>query len=287
MGPEVNTLTRISPSQYGRLLSCPYRTLLERSPEGKAILAQPGKGGGAAGAMGNIVHKVLEAANRGKVQTVASFDLFWQQELVAQEAKLIAEGRSQLVPLAYRARGYAVTKLLLKCLLLNGDIPWPPVVPEPGLPLGPEQTLTDSSNTIRGQVDLVRRGPTGRLEIVDYKTGRIFHFNAADEEAPEVKREFVWQLRLYAALLHERTGQWPERLLVVDLAGGEHPVSFTQDQCLELLAATRSLLTEINVAVDRSEAESLARPAAETCGNCKMQQLCEPHAHWMSMEDET
>lgn len=287
MGPEVNTLTRISPSQYGRLLSCPYRTLLEHSPEGKAILAQPGKGGGAASAMGNIVHKVLEAANRGKVQTVTGFELFWQQELRVQEAKLIAEGRPQLVPLAYRARGYAVTKLLLKCLLLNGDTPWPPVVPEPGLPLGPEQTFTDNSNTIRGQVDLVRRGPTGRLEVVDYKTGRIFQFNSVDEEAAEVKREFVWQLRLYAALLHERTGQWPERLLVADLAGGEHPVSFTQDQCLELLAAARSLLAAVNAAVNRSEAESLARPSAETCANCKVQQLCEPHANWMIMENGT
>ena len=278
MPVTLQPLATLSPSQYGRLLGCPYQVLLERSAEGKAVLGT-GRGGGGAGAVGTIVHGVLEKANRTGIRNEAEFETAWQHQLAAQEARLMKEGLQHLVPLAYRARGYAVTKLLLSWLLLGRQVVVE--VPEQGLPLGPEQRLSDSTGRISGIADLIRRGMAGGLEILDYKTGQIFKQQVAEGMPVEIKSEYIMQLQLYAALLHEHTGQWPERLLIADLAGGEYPVAFTASQCATLLAAAQQLHRQLNEAIVLDEAATFAVPAAARCASCQVQALCEPHAAWI------
>ena len=59
--------------------------------------------------------------------------------------------------------------------------------------------------TLRGQIDLVIKGPDGRLKIVDYKTSRI--------EASEVEKkaaDYELQLRIYALALRDLFGRAPD-----------------------------------------------------------------------------
>lgn len=279
MGVVVQELATLSPSQYGRILRCPYQVLLEKSVEGRAALAAPGMGAGGAGPLGTIIHGVLETAHKIGINDAAAFAAAWQQHLKAQEAALIKRNQQYLVPLAYRAKNYAVRKLLLRWLVLG-------MQPEhqatgqhaAGAPLGPEQRLTDATGRISGIADLIRQGPDGALEILDYKTGRIFSEAAEDGASETVKEEYALQLRLYAALLHEQAGRWPVRLLLVDLAGGEHQVSFTHEQCSELMQSARNMHQKINAAVSNGKAVDLAKPSLLVCAACRMQPFCEPYS---------
>lgn len=278
MGVVVQELATLSPSQYGRILRCPYQVLLEKSVEGRAALAAPGMGAGGAGPLGTIIHGVLETAHRTGINDSAAFELAWKRQLKAQEASLVKRNQQHLVPLAYRAKNYAVRKLMLRWLVLGIQPEQHTIGQHEGrVPLGPEQRLTDITGRISGIADLIRQGSSGALEILDYKTGRIFS-ESGRENAPDIlKEEYTLQLRLYAALLHEQAGMWPERLLLVDLAGGEHQVSFSHEQCADLIQDARNLYQQVNAAVSVGRAADLARPSLSLCAACRMQHLCEPY----------
>ncbi|UYZ58041.1 RecB family exonuclease [Hymenobacter latericus] len=269
-------LTSISPSQFVRLQRCAYQVLLERSSEGKTLLAVSGSGlgPGGAGPLGTIIHKVLETANTSGISTVADFEAEWNKQVEYQEAELIKKQQQHLVPLAYRAHQYAVRKLLL-CWMLTGRSKQ-----ASSAPLGVEQWLADSHGIVRGVADLIRRNAAGNLEVVDYKTGRITEPDAESPEpdARKIKPEYVTQLQLYAALLHESSGEWPISMLLADLAGNEYPVAGSLQECSFLLAAAHALFKEVNNQVAAGHSEQLARPATEVCHGCQVKQLCEPYA---------
>lgn len=268
--------TTLSPSQYGRALACPYQFLLAKTSEAQALTGTIGSGGAAA--VGTIVHGMLERAAAADLSTPVAFETAWQQLLTQQEARLSKDGAAHLVPLAYRARGYAVSKLLLSWHLAARPTP----APTPSgtiLPLGSEQRLTDLSGCISGIADLIRMGADGP-EIVDYKTGPIFQFNVKAEV--EIKPAYAQQLQLYAALLHEKTNCWPTRLLLADLAGNEHEVSFTESACLHLLDEARQLLAQMKSAVAAGNPESLAVPGVEQCRFCQVRPLCKPFESWLA-----
>lgn len=269
---------KLSPSQYHRASSCPYQFLLAKTPEARALAGIGGSGGAAA--VGTIVHALLEQSATTDLSSSAVFEAAWQQQLAQQEARLLKQGSTHLLPLAYRARGYAVTKLLLQWYLV-AQLPLAPVPPGSSLPFGAEKTLTDSSGHISGIADLVRVGPTGP-ELVDYKTGPIFVYS--NEEEAEIKPAYVQQLHLYAALFFEQTGQWPAQLLLADLSGQEHAVVFTPATCLQLLTDAQQLLAQMVSAVADDDPESLAQPSLAQCQYCQVRPLCRPFATWNAQQ---
>lgn len=271
---------RLSPSQYFRASTCPYQLLLARTTEAQALPGVAGSGGAAA--VGTIVHGVLEQAATADLSTAAAFEGAWQTQLAHKEASLLRDGAGHLLPLVYRARGYAVTKLLLRWYLAKYQAP---AVPPPGsaLPLGPEQRLADDSGTVTGVADLIRLG-VGGPEILDYKTGPIFSSNG--EMKAEIKPAYAQQLQLYAALFYEQTKTWPTRLLLADLAGNEHEVSFTEIDCLRLLNSARELLSQMQAAVAANEPAHLAIPGIEQCRYCQVRALCSPFEAWAAQLGE-
>jgi ATP-dependent exoDNAse (exonuclease V) beta subunit len=268
--------TKLSPSQYGRALACPYQFLLAKTSEAQVLAGTMSSGGAAA--VGTIVHGILERAATTDLSTPAAFETAWQQLLTQQEARLLKDGPVHLVPLAYRARSYAVTKLLLRWHLAARPTPTP-APSGTSLPFGPEQRLTDLSGCISGIADLIRPGTNGP-EIVDYKTGPIFQLNA--EAEAEIKPAYAQQLQLYAALFHEKTSRWPTRLLLADLTGNEHEVSFTESACLQLLDEARWLLAQMKSAIAAGSPESLAVPGIEQCRFCQVRPLCMPFEAWLA-----
>jgi len=222
----------------------------------------------------------LEQANLIGIKDEAAFEAVWQQQLVVQEAQLVKKQQGYLVPLAYRARNYAVRKMLVRWLIV-GKNPSPTGDPT-GSVEGAEKKLTDRTGVVSGTADLIRRQATGELEILDYKTGRIMEQPVSEATAPEVKEEYVLQLRLYAALLYEQEGKWPARLLIADLAGGEHEVAFTQEECMDLLVSALQHHKHLNIAVAQGRAVEVAKPSAALCTACAMRPLCEPYAEWLA-----
>jgi hypothetical protein len=265
---------RISPSQYFRVLACPYQSLLAATTEAQFLPGMFGSGGAAE--VGTIVHGMLKRAASTDLTDKVAFESAWQELLSEKEADLIRDGASHLVPIAYRANSYAVTKLLLSWYLAM----MPKAAPFPTdseIPFGAEKWLSDSSGSVGGIADLIRLGFDGP-EIVDYKTGAIFQLSATDE--PEIKPAYAQQLQLYAALLHERTGHFPAHLFLADLTGKEHEVEFTQSGCLQLLNKARHLLTQMKAAVNAGNPESLAMPSKDHCRYCQVRPLCSPYSVW-------
>lgn len=269
-------LNTISPSQYGKMSQCPYQILLEQSNEGKALKIQSGRGPSGMGALGTIIHRVLEAANRKGIPDEIGFEAEWQHWLKIEEAKLMRRQCNHLIPLAFNARNYAVRKLLLFWLVV-GKKPLFSERENTGLPVGPEKRLIDRTGQVNGTADLIRFGPGGGLEVVDYKTGQIMVPTIGEFEELEIKEEYALQLRLYAALLYEQAGEWPESLLLADLAGGEHLITYKKSDCMTLLQEARAMLREINIAIENGQAKELAQPSAKVCSRCRVKELCEPY----------
>jgi hypothetical protein len=265
---------RISPSQYFRILACPYQSLLAATPEAKSLSGMLGSGGAAE--VGTVVHGMLKRSVSTDLSDAATFESAWQEILTQKETELIRDGASHLVPLAYRANGYAVTKLLLSWYLamVPKAAPFPT---DTDIPFGAEKRLSDKSGSVSGIADLIRLGVEGP-EIVDYKTGPIFQLNSNDE--PEIKPVYALQLQLYAALLREQTGHFPTRLFLADLTGKEHEVGFTERGCIQLLNDARHLLNHMQAAVEAGQPESLAIPSQEQCRYCQVRPLCSPFKSW-------
>ncbi|MBF9239513.1 PD-(D/E)XK nuclease family protein [Hymenobacter sp. BT683] len=274
MAITITAPARISPSQYFRVLACPYQSLLASTPEARSLPGMFGSGG--ASEVGTVVHGMLKRSVATDLSDAVAFESVWQELLSEKEADLIRNGASHLVPLTYRANGYAVTKLLLSWHLAM----MPKAAPFPGdsdIPFGAEKWLSDNSGSVGGIADLIRLGIDGP-EIVDYKTGSIFQLNSNDEA--EIKPVYSQQLQLYAALLHEQTGHFPAHLFLADLAGKEHEVEFTELGCLQLLSNARRLLTQMKAAVNAGNPESLAIPSQEQCRYCQVRPLCSPYNDW-------
>ena len=90
------------------------------------------------------------------------------------------------------------------------------------------------------------------------------------------------QLRLYAALYHEKHGEWPYRLIVISLDGKRRYVDFEKNECLILLEESKKMLRQVNRMIETDEplntkAMKLASPSQTTCQFCLYRPNCEPY----------
>ena len=123
-----------------------------------------------------------------------------------------------------------------------------------------EEEIWDHDRLLSGVPDIVALS-ADTAAVIDLKSGAMVR----DELTPWM----VFQLTIYAHLVHLNYGQFPKRTAVFSLGRGYMPAVIDDD-------AVKTALVEVEIA--RRADRSIARPAPETCRYCPRRFDCE--AHW-------
>lgn len=136
-----------------------------------------------------------------------------------------------------------------------------------------EREFSGAEGRIIGRPDVVRPG-----EVIDFKTGAVLE----DEDLEEVRPAYMRQLRLYAFLVKETLGWWPQRAVLMPMTGPPVAIEIDPAECeAEAVEAIR-LLEEYNTALNRgADVVDLASPSPEACRWCPFQLLCP--AFWSAL----
>jgi hypothetical protein len=132
--------------------------------------------------------------------------------------------------------------------------------------LRPEEPLTSQDGLIVGKLDLLARG--GTQAILDYKTGQTI-------ERSRLKRDIREQLELYAWLLSEQTGSWPEYLAAISPHDSTSSWRVSDDTKEAGQAIARAMKEALAAWNSRLESVAVATPTAAGCRFCAFKGHCE------------
>jgi hypothetical protein len=142
-----------------------------------------------------------------------------------------------------------------------------------------EREFTAFDGRLVGRPDVIRD-----CEVVDYKSGTIFEFGEA-AQADVVKAAYLRQLHIYGFLVKETLGWWPQRGLLLPLAGAGVEIALDPDQCTREAEEAVALLDGYNGRVSASTGlKDLASPSAQHCRWCPYKIICPPF--WQTASPE-
>jgi CRISPR/Cas system-associated exonuclease Cas4 (RecB family) len=122
--------------------------------------------------------------------------------------------------------------------------------------------------------------------LQDYKSGALSPPEREEEDA--IKESYKVQMKLYAALYHEKHGRWPRSLQLVALDDTVRTVDYTIEGARELLEEACEMLRDVNQMVsdireNYASHSTLADPAPEKCQACGYRPGCQ--AYWGARDD--
>lgn len=264
---EQGGLTKVTPSTWLSLRQCAWRVLLTRHFQNSPLLpANPNA------VLGSILHIALEKITNGELKSKEEFNLWWDIAIVKAEHELVNKGWGQFVPLKENARHFGLKKIQARNRLQTDHHNH--YTRTSTFSKATEQKLTSTDGLLTGKLDCII-WQNGQAEIRDYKTGEITTIEEGEYTA-KVKEEYELQMRLYACLFHDQYGYFPTRLVLEDLNGVEHQVSFNVSEYLQLMDEIRSALSEINKKIENGEWEKLAN-TGEHCRYCQNRPACKKY----------
>ena len=244
--PEALPLESVSPSRFKDLSECQLRLAFKQHAEKPAAKSDPQ-------IIGDSLHAALsafiDADEYRQTHAVALASTRFAAELEAQ-----AEGREVKGSRPAAARFAKVVGRVLELLEEAGH----------NAITFTEEFLQSRDGAIHGLVDLIITSDRSHL-IADYKTGP-----STDEEG-QVTSHFQTQVQLYAALERERSGQWPDRAVLLRFGGPPVPIDVEPGKCEETADRAVALLAAYN---EFAGAVPPASPSADTCLFCAFAPSC-------------
>jgi hypothetical protein len=122
-----------------------------------------------------------------------------------------------------------------------------------------EHDLTGRGGLLVGRADLVVRSASCHI-VVDYKSGSV-----VDAVTQAMIPAYENQLRIYAALEREESGEWPEKAVLMPLNGPPIELPINPVQCDALADEAVAMLHAYNLAAPGPQP---ARPSPESCKRC-------------------
>lgn len=263
---EQGGLERVTPSTWLNLRQCAWRVLLARYYQNKPLLPPHPDA-----LLGSILHHALEKITKGELRTKESFDQWWETAVNKAEEEFIIKGWGQFVPLKENTRHFGLKKIQARNRLTQSKSVQ--TLANGGFSKATEQKIASPDGLLVGQLDCII-WREGKAEIRDYKTGTITE--SEEGETTKVKEGYRLQMKLYACLFHGQYGRFPSRLVVEDLNGTEHEISFNEDECWKLREEVSSTLAEVNQKIVDGDWEALANPG-EHCANCQNRPACKKY----------
>ena len=263
-------IIRISPSQFGALKNCTYRSILTESLERKPLLPVS-----ASASYGTVLHKMLELISIGAVRSVERFEEVFTAEIADMEKKLIASGWHMLVPLYQHVKDFTMRKIMIR----------DQISPERKTPFSDsvkqnrtEQWLVSNDGLVGGLVDLISERDD-YVEIIDFKTGPVTDQVYSDARGTLLKEDYTDQLKLYAYLYFEQKGRFPDQLSLIDIAKQKYVVKFSPEECIAIFAEAKQVLGRANRAVETGV--FFPNPTERNCRYCLYRPGCEVYLKTM------
>lgn len=260
-------VSKLGPSTFTSLLNgCRYQYMLQHtSNKEKDSLLPAAK----STLLGTIIHSLFEERTKGQIPDRAVFENRWE-ELVCQEENRIKN--------AYGLKEYSLCdydKMYSSMDTALSLDTWSSSTPGSTGPTATGTTIESEriyqTNNLIGKIDRVE-SRTGKIRIIDYKTGKVTDDNG------NIKEEYETQLNLYAHMYQEEKGVKVDELQIIDINGTRYQVNIWDSV---RLAATLSDITALinlmnNTSGDKS---SLACPS-DKCALCSGKMIC--NAYWTS-----
>ncbi|HUJ81505.1 MAG TPA: PD-(D/E)XK nuclease family protein, partial [Candidatus Acidoferrales bacterium] len=133
----------------------------------------------------------------------------------------------------------------------------------------PFELALEHDVVVTGRIDQVNRLSGRKVEIVDYKTGKVRDAKKAAEDI---------QLSVYALAAREVLDLEPERLVFYYLVNNE-AVATTRDA--KSLAAAKEKIAEV---ADQIRAQDFPAKPSYMCGYCDYKPLCPAHEQLISIQ---
>jgi hypothetical protein len=266
----LGTIDRTSPSLWADMRLCGLRSLFATAPRAQDwILHDPRAW------LGTAFHRVMSAARIPG--TLNSLESVWKNEV----DKLAAHAADHPFD-----RRFSVPEK------------WPSyfIIRQRALALASANSQTASVVTSHARVLQSQRGSerrfearggrlVGRPDYFDGATITEYKSNLPNPEwriAPIIIEGFQRQLRLYAAIIGEATGKYPDAARVVAASGEILAVPIERTACREEADAAMSALALINSSVAAgTRADRMAVVSPESCGRCFFKLICD--AFWQSL----
>lgn len=250
-----------SPSRLSWILKCPLRARFE-GPDNACYKVSGHENYPAM--MGNVIHKVLEQSNLGRIRNDEDFEHYWVK---------FEQGESP-GGLKGKVKNYGSFKFLLGRQAVRNFPDSMGLVRKFKSPVEKEYSCTDIG--IKGRPDLVvfKRGLP--YEIKDYKTGNIFEHAenglADGEDSYElIKEDYRQQLLTYALLIYSNFTHYPQRLSIVNFPRQEISTEFDYEDA----AVLRSSILKMRKDIQHLDDSQLAKPLALNCRFCIYRPGCQ------------
>ncbi len=258
---EVKT---ISPSGFGLYEVCRLRWSLASAKHPHLLRSFPAR------ELGTAYHQLIEEASRGQVAGDESSLGVRFDEIVAELDDDLRQNwlTAVWVPMGSKVRDYGLRRgrAVTRAMSVARTPETSRAAPMPFR--GVEVFLEARSGLIRGKADSVWFDGDD-LVITDEKSGRIRANDGSVQDAYET------QLLMYAAMLAESSGEWPDRLELVSATGDRTAVAVNHARATGLLDHAIEVLTAHNESVAGGiGADALAAPSAEGCRFCDYRPGC-------------
>jgi CRISPR/Cas system-associated exonuclease Cas4 (RecB family) len=275
---EIRPLNHVSPSQYYSALSCPYKLVLANSFGNEPLLPM-----NANGHFGSITHKMIELISRGIITDEKSFSENWSNLISEKENELKSKGESNIVPLKYFVTNFALKKNQLRNILCRKKKKIDYLQKAATTNYYAEKKLSNSDKSIIGVADLILKNDTG-ITIMDFKTGKIYSESIDECGNTEriIKKEYEFQLKLYAHLYFLMNQEYPTALFLVTLENDFVEVPFTKEDCESIYMDAIVFLSSTNTFIRKGEFESIAKPSEENCKYCSFRPACTFYSRWLT-----
>lgn len=258
-------IQRISPSQFYSMKNCAYKSLLAQAMNKKPLLPVS-----ANAYYGTVLHKMLELISKGIIRNEDDFNKIFEEQIKLMEESLVALGYDFFIPLQKKVNDFIMKKILLKEYLRNASEKPPKTN---NVKFYSEKWFESKDKLMGGKIDLVIEAES-EIEILDFKTGAIAQ-DVLDDDGEiysEVKSEYKEQLKLYAYLYFENTGNFPTKLSLVDLTKQKFTVDFSQNECNAIFEEAKELLNSTNNCIDKGTFK--ANPTKANCKYCLYRPAC-------------
>lgn len=137
-----------------------------------------------------------------------------------------------------------------------------------------EHWLQAFGGRLRGRPDRIIKREDG-VRVVDYKTGSIYD-ERDGKEGRSVRKDYVDQLLIYAAMYYDLEGVWPVGAILEPLGGSSLEIGINPEEAAQAAQKALDLLTEYNEMVEVGvQVSDFSAKTTEMCGLCSFKAFCE------------
>jgi hypothetical protein len=223
---------------------------------------------------------VLEKVGRNATPVELVTNQQWDAEVHAAEKEMTSSWLERgLVPLRRSVSDFAVHQIrtLARAREVAASLSAPKTVAgsQPGT--GCELWVESRSGLVAGAIDYAFYDDG--VVVRDYKSGCIYDIPTISGSI-ELKRDYVVQMEMYAALYNATFRVWPKRLEIMPASGAPVVVRVDEAVCETRVRAGEALLEAVNESIDHvlgrapDDFSSLATPSPDSCSACSFRPHC-------------